>query len=165
MTEDTRTVTFTFNDPPTVTRAALADVWNDDDPTRPLTYVDETPEGDIVERIGYALEDWEHWADSARWTGADAAEDPPPNPGSWQEVGATTDAGDFAGFEFATNLFAGLRYARSYMRGDRLWHLFSGRNTRAAVRHDALDPHTRMLAARALARWHHMRGERGTPEA
>lgn len=54
----------------------------------PMTYLEENEDGDIVERIGSALEDWEHWGDAMRWT-AEARPEPAWDDGLdyWQPTG------------------------------------------------------------------------------
>lgn len=69
---DVRTDTFTFD--PSVTSVSADWVGPSGcgcgecvDPTGPVTYLEETPDGDIVERISHALDNWERWGDAMRW--------------------------------------------------------------------------------------------------
>lgn len=68
-TEQTITVTFDFNEYPPPRGEALAALYGGGTLSSrpPATYLEETADGDIAERIDGALDGWDHWRDAAHW--------------------------------------------------------------------------------------------------
>jgi hypothetical protein len=170
------TVTFTFDPAAAVARWYGPPPDPDDVAGGPVTYLEETPEGDIVERIDHVVQGWERtfpWGDAMRWTGEEEPE-PETHEGSivadvtdtladawthWQDVGATDEERDYGLFQvmpswwsehrpYRGNLAASLDYIRrAYERG------LAGGWTLPYYGNTPITESTRERARRALAEW------------